>query len=112
MILTAPTLTLVDPDAQRPTEVTAPATRVLIADGQALVRAGLRVLLETAGTITVTGEATSGDEAVALARATRPDVVVMDASLPGLDCVEAARRVLAESGTAVMLLTSSEDDER
>src|SRR4051794_12082733 len=90
MNLTAPRLTLVDPDAQPPGAATTRGPRVLIADGQALVRAGLRALLEGSGTITVVGEATSGDEAVAQARRIRPDVVVIDASLPGLDCVEAA----------------------
>ena len=87
-------------------------TRVLIAAGQALVRAGLRAVLESAGAIIVAGEATTGDEAVALAHRTRPDVVLIDATLPGLDCVEAARRMFADSGAAVLLLVSSEDDER
>jgi DNA-binding NarL/FixJ family response regulator len=86
--------------------------RVLIADGQALVRAGFRVLLERRPAIDVVGEASDGDQAIALARRLRPEVVLLDANLPGLDCVEATRRVLAETGAAVMLLTSSEADER
>jgi DNA-binding NarL/FixJ family response regulator len=88
------------------------ATRVLIADGQALVRAGFRLLLEADRHITVVGEAATGEEAVALARRTRPDVVLIDARLPGLDSVEATGRISAESGPAVMLLIPSAGDER
>ena len=64
-----------------------PAVRVLIADGQALVRAGFRALLEPGGHIRVIGEAATGEEAVARARRLRPDVVLLDAMLPGLNCV-------------------------
>jgi len=85
-----------------------PTVRVVIADGQALVRAGFHVLLE-AGSIAVTGEAGNGDEAVALARGTGADVVLLDANLPGF---EGTCRTLSGSGVAVMLLTESEDDER
>src|SRR4051794_7522294 len=88
-----------------------PAVRVLVADGQALVRAGFRALLEADGQIVV-GEASTGEEAVALARSLRPDVVLIDATLPGLDCVEATGRMLADPGVAVMLLTATELDER
>jgi DNA-binding NarL/FixJ family response regulator len=91
----------------------APAgVRVLVADGQALVRAGFRALLEAGGQISVVGEASTGEEAVALARRLRPDVVLIDATLPGLDCVEATGRILADPGIAVMLLTATERDER
>jgi DNA-binding NarL/FixJ family response regulator len=86
--------------------------RVVVADGHALVRAGLRALLEGAGDITVVGEAADGEEAVVLARRLGPDVVLLDVSLPGLDAVEATRLVLAQSGVPVMLLTTSETDER
>lgn len=89
-----------------------PAVRVLIADGQGLVRAGLRVLLEGGARIAVLGEATTGDEVVELARSLRPDVVLVDVSLPGLDCVEATRRMLIDSGVAVLVLTPTESDER
>jgi DNA-binding NarL/FixJ family response regulator len=112
MNMTAPRLTLVEPDEEPHRNVTPAATRVLIADGQALVRAGLRALLERTGTIVVAGEATNGEDAVALARRVCPDVVLIDASLPGLDCLEAARRMLADSGVAVMLLTSCAEDGR
>ncbi len=101
--------------ARRPGSAGTPRARpirVLVVDGQALVRAGFRLLLEGTGDISVVGEAASGDEAVALAEEVRPDVVLMDASLPGLDCVEATRRMLAQPGTAVMLLTGAESDER
>jgi DNA-binding NarL/FixJ family response regulator len=85
---------------------------VLIADGQHLIRAGLRRLLEGEGQIAVVAEAGSGEEAVALSRRARPDVVLIDARLPGLDSVETIRRMLAGSSVAVMLLTASDDDER
>jgi DNA-binding NarL/FixJ family response regulator len=91
---------------------TSPAVSVVIADGQALVRAGVRVLLERHEQIAVVGEAADGDEAVALVRRIHPNVVLLDADLPGLDCVEVTRRMLAESGAAVMLLTASDSDER
>ena len=90
----------------------APAVRVLIADGQALVRAGFRALLESGGRISVVGEASTGEEAVAEAFRLRPDVVLLDATLPGLNCVEATGRMLADPGIAVMLLTATEQDER
>jgi DNA-binding NarL/FixJ family response regulator len=90
----------------------APTVRVLIADGQALVRAGFRVFLEDASLIRVVGEAATGDEALELARRMRPQVALVDANLPGVDCLEVTRRLLAETGAAVMLLTASERDER
>jgi DNA-binding NarL/FixJ family response regulator len=97
----------------RPSERAAPhPIRVLVADGHALVRAGLRALLE-GERIAVIGEAANGDEAVASARRLRPDVVLIDAALPGVDAVEATRRILAGPGTAeVMLLTASDGDDR
>jgi DNA-binding NarL/FixJ family response regulator len=90
----------------------APAVRVLIADGQGLVRAGFRALLESGGRISVVGEASTGEEAVAEAARLRPDVVLLDATLPGLNCVEATGRMLAAPGIAVMLMTTTEQDER
>jgi DNA-binding NarL/FixJ family response regulator len=85
--------------------------RVLIADGQAVVRAGLRALLEGGGRISVVGEAQTGEEAVALAHRVRPDVALVDAGLPGLDSVAVTGRMFAESGVAVMLLAAFEHDE-
>jgi DNA-binding NarL/FixJ family response regulator len=86
--------------------------RVAVADGQRLLRAGVRVLLEREPGIVVVGEAATGEEAIALAHRTRPDVVLIDIHLPGLDCVEATRRILAETGVAVMLLTARGADDR
>lgn len=83
---------------------------VAIADGQRLVRAGVRALLEREHGIAVVGEAATGEQAIALTRRTRPDVVLMDVSVPGLDCVEATRRILAELGVAVMVLTPRDGD--
>src|SRR5258706_5437923 len=76
------------------------ATRVLIADGQGLVRAGYRLLLEADRHITVVGEAATGEQAVALAGHTRPDVVLIDARLPGLDSVAVTDPIAAGSGPA------------
>ena len=102
----SPRLTLVD-GPQAECEI-----RVLIAEGQALVRGGFRALLERDARITVVGEAATGEEAVALARRFRPDVLLIDAKLPGLDCIEATGVVASETGAHVMLLTASEGDDR
>jgi len=66
--------------------------RVLLADDQALIRAGFRVLAEVAGDIEVAGEAVNGEQAVDLARGERADVVLMDIRMPGVDGLEATRR--------------------
>jgi len=86
---------------------------VLIADDQALVRAGFRAILETRPDVTVVGEAVDGRDVVDLARRRRPDVVLMDIKMPGMDGLEATRRVLAEAGdaTAVLILTTFDLDE-
>jgi DNA-binding NarL/FixJ family response regulator len=87
-----------------------PQVRVLVADRQVLVRAGIRALLEAGGAISVVAEADTAERAVAEATRVRPDVVLLDLNLPGLDCVEATRRILLHSEAEVMLLTSSATD--
>ena len=86
--------------------------RVLLADDQALVRAGFRMILGAEPGIQVVGEAADGAEAVALARERRPDVVLMDVRMPTLDGIEATRRIVAAGGGArVLILTTFDLDE-
>ena len=88
------------------------AVRVLIADDQALVRAGFRMILESEPEIEIVGEAGDGAEAVEAARELKPDVVLMDIRMPELDGIEATRRVLAAGdGTKVLMLTTFDDDD-
>jgi DNA-binding NarL/FixJ family response regulator len=82
-------------------------TSLLIADDQALVRVGLRKIMETEPDTTVVGEASNGAEAVSAVRALRPDVVLMDIRMPVLDGIEATRRIIsAQPGTKVLILTT------
>ena len=88
--------------------------RVLLADDQALIRAGFRVLLEAAGDIQVVAEAVNGDQAIDLARAERADVILMDIRMPGTDGLEATKRIAADedlAGVKVIILTTFESDE-
>jgi DNA-binding NarL/FixJ family response regulator len=86
-------------------------TSVLIADDQELVRAGFRLILELAG-LEVAGEAADGAEALELARRQEPDVVLMDIRMPGMDGIEATRRIaLAGLRTRVLVLTTFDLDE-
>jgi DNA-binding NarL/FixJ family response regulator len=87
---------------------------VLIADDQALVRAGFRMILEAEGDIEVVGEASDGREAVAETERLRPDVVLMDVRMPDVDGIEATRRLLGAipaCATKVVMLTTFDMDE-
>ena len=85
---------------------------VLLVDDQRLMRDGLRTLLELEPDMTVAGEAADGEEALAQFRETRPDVVLMDVRMPGMDGVEATRRLRAMDPAAkVIILTTFDDDE-
>jgi DNA-binding NarL/FixJ family response regulator len=88
--------------------------RVLLADDQPLVRAGLRVLFEGEPDMTVAGEAANGEEALSLVRHVRPDVVLMDIRMPVLDGLEATRQIADEhllADVKVLILTTFESDE-
>jgi DNA-binding NarL/FixJ family response regulator len=89
-------------------------TRVALVDDQGLLRAGLRALLDAEDGIEVVGEAGDGEAAVTLAREQRPDVILMDIRMPGVDGLEATRRIVADadlSEVKVVVLTTFEIDE-
>ncbi len=88
--------------------------RVAIADDQPLVRDGFRVQLGLAGDMAFAGEASTGEQAVSLARREHPDVILMDVRMPVLDGIEATRRITADprtSGVRVLVLTTFDVDE-
>ncbi|WP_245765168.1 response regulator [Nonomuraea jiangxiensis] len=88
--------------------------KVLLADDQALVRAGFRGLLSRARDLVVVGEAATGDEAVRLAARTLPDVILMDIRMPGMDGITATRRIVSDPsipGCRVIILTTFDTDE-
>jgi NarL family two-component system response regulator LiaR len=90
-----------------------PAIRVLVADDHAIVRKGLCALLATEPDIEVVGEAQDGAEAIAQVQALRPDVVLMDLAMPGMDGLEATRRITAsQPGARVLVVTSYSGDEQ
>jgi DNA-binding NarL/FixJ family response regulator len=86
---------------------------VLLADDDELTRTGLRLIIESDPDLTVVGEAADGQEAIHLTRALRPEVVVMDIRMPGVDGLEATRRIVeeGEDGPRVLILTTFELDE-
>ena len=88
--------------------------RVVLADDQALIRAGFKMLIDSAPDLEVVGEAADGAEVLALVRATRADVVLMDIRMPGMDGIEATRAITADddlAGVKVVVLTTFEIDD-
>jgi DNA-binding NarL/FixJ family response regulator len=87
--------------------------RVLLVDDHAVMRAGFRMILESAGDILVVGEAATGVEAVAAASALRPDVICMDVQMPDMDGLEATRRIVGDPGidAAVVVVTTFDRDD-
>lgn len=91
----------------------ADSIRVVVVDDQALVRAGFSQLLDRTPDIEVVGEAADGNEAIGVARSTRPDVILMDLRMPDVDGIAATRRIVADptlSTTHVLVLTTFDDD--
>ena len=87
---------------------------VLVADDQALVRGGFRLLVDSAADLTCVGEAADGSEAVRLARSERPDVVMMDIRMPAMDGIEATRAIVGDpalADTKILILTTFDLDE-
>ncbi|MGV9320217.1 response regulator [Streptomyces sp. NPDC003660] len=86
--------------------------RVVLVDDQPLIRTALQMVIAEAEDLEVVGQAGTGEEAVRLAEAERPDVVVMDIRMPGMDGIEATRRITERGdGTQVIVLTTFDDDE-
>jgi DNA-binding NarL/FixJ family response regulator len=91
--------------------VTAEPVRVVVADDQAAIRTGLVMILDSAPDITVVGEVADGLAAVTMARDRRPDVVLMDIRMPGIDGIEATRRLVGKTVCEVLVLTTFDLDE-
>jgi DNA-binding NarL/FixJ family response regulator len=111
----APDLSLVDPDGPGRLSSRPEMIRLLIAHGDHLSRAGLEALLDDQPDIEVAGSAGDGEEAISRARDIHPDVILIDAALPGIDAVEATRQIVAAPGLegvgVVILGESDRDDE-
>ncbi|GED09887.1 response regulator [Cellulosimicrobium cellulans] len=91
-----------------------PPVRVVVVDDQSTIRLGLRMILDNEPDVTVVGEAGDGETAVTMARALRPDVVLMDVRMPRLDGIEATARIVADPELAdvrTLVLTTFDDDE-
>jgi DNA-binding NarL/FixJ family response regulator len=84
--------------------------RVLLVDDHPVVREGLRAILAAEPDLRVLGECATGTDAVREAAALRPDIVLMDLRLPGMDGVEATRQIVAAGTAAVLVLTTYDDD--
>ncbi|GAA5055413.1 response regulator transcription factor [Nocardia callitridis] len=85
--------------------------RLVIADDHGAIRSGLRMILDTEGDLEVVGEAADGDVAITQTRALRPQVVLMDVRMPGMDGITATERIVAENLAKVLILTTFELDE-
>ncbi|KAA8737558.1 response regulator transcription factor [Actinomyces johnsonii] len=97
--------------AERPGEVSGPIS-VVLADDQALMRMGFRMVLEAEDDINVVGEASDGTAALAQAKALHPDVILMDVRMPGMNGIEATELIARECpGTRVLILTTFDLDE-
>ncbi len=86
--------------------------RILIADDHQLFRDGLKALLESASDMSVIGEATTGDEVVGLAAELNPDMILMDVQMPGINGIEATRRIVAEDNRVKLLILTMFDDDQ
>jgi Response regulator with putative antiterminator output domain len=87
-----------------------PGTTILVAEDETIIRLDLRTQLEDSGYV-VCGEARTGLEAVELARRLKPDLVLLDVKMPGLDGIEAARRILAERSVPILILTAYSNED-
>jgi DNA-binding NarL/FixJ family response regulator len=86
--------------------------RVILAEDHALVREGTRRILETSDNISVVGEAADGEEAVAVVARHKPDIAILDIGMPGIDGIEATRRIKAADATVNVLVLTVHDDEQ